>query len=162
MDIDFETKFSNVLGSINLTQLKKTVILQTDNGCYELYGQYIIKKINKNHYAVYKEKTHTHEEFFNLKNSVAWCYFDIFNRLYDASRIKDLDRKLTSLSAEIKIQESILNKTTEIEKKNIFYTKITENKLIYKAVTKELLKYAHKAMDYNLSLLEQIKTKETR
>ena len=49
-----------------------------------------------------------------------------------------------------------------VHSENSHLTKITENKLIYKAVTKELLKYAHKAMDYNLSLLEQIKTKETR
>ena len=49
-------------------------------------------------------------------------------------------------------------KAKDLDKKNIYYTKIAENKLIYKAVTKELLKYAHHAMDHNLSLLEQLKS----
>lgn len=158
MENDFETKLINMLGSVNLGRLKKTTILQINNNCYELYGKYVIKKIAKNHYVVYKNKTHTQQEFCNLKNSMAWCYFDSIERLYNTMRIQELDRKITSLTSELKIQESILNKTKDLDKKNIYYTKIAENKLIYKAVTKELLKYAHHAMDYNLSLLEQLKS----
>lgn len=113
-------------------------IFKNPDGSYELYNKYHIvqdtdKKFKVDYPGNIKVKT-----FYNLKNAVSWCIFDQKNKIYESNRLEQLDQKIDSLTASIKLHNNLINKTSDIDTKIIYFSKISQDEYQRNGMLQEL------------------------
>lgn len=109
-------------------------IFKNPDGSYEFFNKFIIKQEN-NKVKIYKKTTHDVRTFLSLKFAVAWCVFEEKNKIIEMRKIEDLDRKLGSVDAEIKLHKYLIQNTKNNESKLIYNAKLS-NEI---AIRKELM-----------------------
>jgi hypothetical protein len=124
----------------DLRSLQDIAIFQDELGRYNLFGTYIITKENEN-FNVTLETTYTSYEFSTLKNAVTWCTLDKRNRIIDAKRIVQLDKKLTSLDTAIIVHTNLVRKAKSPEDRLIYLAKLSGEKLEKRKILEEIDTY---------------------
>jgi sulfatase maturation enzyme AslB (radical SAM superfamily) len=124
-----------------LDHLKKIVIIQLDDGSYELYDKYRIQKKQDGTYLVTVYGTFTEKNFYKLKNATAWCGYDRRNYNRDAKRIHQLDQMIYSMDNEIQIHTALVKKAKVMETKLIYLSKLTEDKAKKRKFSDELSRF---------------------
>lgn len=120
-----------------LKQLQDIAIYQEADGTYNLFNQYIITKKNNN-YIVTMSTSFTTNTFSILKNAVTWCTLDKRDRVFDANRMIQLDRKLASTDAAIEIHSNLLKKAKDPDTKLIYLAKLSEEKAEKRTILEEI------------------------
>lgn len=115
----------------------KVIIFQNDDGSYELFDIFIITR-EENTYVVQKKTSYLSKTFFSLKNAVSWCIFEYKNKLNEANRVESLDRILNSILAEIDTHKYLVERTSDLDKKMIYLSKLSDNQVRKRSVFKEL------------------------
>ena len=111
------------------TMLRDVIILDNDDGSYELYDAYYVVPNKNGSYTVNVPFKCTTKVFSVLKNAVAWCTFDK-RRLYTASnRIEVLDLLLNSCDVSIKIHSRFIKNSNDDAIRTIHTAKLNEEKL---------------------------------
>lgn len=116
-------------------------IVREDDGSYNLFGKYLIKK-EQNSFKVFLEESNDPYEFSSLRNAVTWCIFEKNNKLKETKRIHELDELISSLDVLI-AQHTKLVKKTKNEDKYIYCAKLAENKYRKRQALSEIEGYAN-------------------
>jgi hypothetical protein len=93
---------TKIVSSPEMQRLQENLVLQNENGDYELFGQYLVSK-DVAGYAITRLNDDTALIFGSLQNAVTWATLDKQVRVYDSNRVYDLDHKLSSLDVESEI-----------------------------------------------------------
>lgn len=114
---------------------KDILIFQNDDGSYELFDKYhISKEING-----YKVVSNSIEKIFaSLKNAVTWCVFDSRNKMHQSKRIEYLDKMLAGTEVNIMIHKNLIKKTSDLENKLIYVSKLSQEQVRKKEMLEEL------------------------
>ena len=123
-----------------LNNLKDIVIIQDSDGSYKLFNRYCITKTT-DEFTVTVNTSYTTHSFSTLRNATIWCVADKRNQIYAANRIRDLDRKLGSLDADINVYSNLIKRNKKIDDKLIFLTKLDEARSRKNDLTAELNGY---------------------
>ena len=102
------------------------IIMHNEDGSYELYDSFIIVKKN-NKFEVTKKTSYSNKNFFTLKNAVTWCIFEYRNKIIEANRVENLDRIISSIMGEIEVHKYLMKKTTDIDKKFVYLSKLSDS-----------------------------------
>lgn len=120
-----------------IRQLQRTVVFKNDAGDYELYGQYVISE-HKNGFCIKRTNDKVEGVFGSIKNAITWVNYDHRNKVYESKRVKDLDSALSGLEVSIQLHERMYKKSKTADAKMLFLTKLQEDKLKKKQITREL------------------------
>jgi hypothetical protein len=120
-----------------MSRLQDVVIFRNNDGSYNLFNRYSIKRIGEQ-YEVSNNETWTTHTFSTLRNATIWCVADKRNKIYDAARILELDRKIGSVDTDISIFGRLIIRNKKIDDKLIFITKLDEAQSKKNALTAEL------------------------
>lgn len=124
-----------------LNRLEDIVIFRNNDGSYSLFNRYDIKRVGEQ-YEVSNNQTWTTHKFSTLRNATIWCVADKRNKIYEANRIRDLDRKIGSLDADISVYSNLIKRNKKIDDKLLFLTKMDEAQSRKNDLTAELNGYA--------------------
>lgn len=96
------------IAEIVLPKVLSRIIVDTDGG-YLLFNEYFIKKTNNNFYLIRRgdEKEFT---FYKLKNAIAYAILHKNFKMYEASRVYELDNLIIGLVIEQKIYQKYKKK----------------------------------------------------
>ena len=114
---------SNFIDSELDTDLQEVLFTKDAQGKYYLFGKYVIVRLN-NLYKVYCLDTRNKVDFLSLKNATAWCVLRNSGDNHGASRIHNLDLKLSSIDIDIAVHKNKIKNA-----KNNFGTLISITKL---------------------------------
>ena len=120
-----------------LDALKDIAIIQISNSEIEMFGKYSVTKIKSQH-QVLRKTDDTQHEFRNSKAAAAWCILDKINKVVEANRLLELDRKISSLEIEQKIYET---PAKDMLGNAIKQALLTETRLKIRLNQKEIDKY---------------------
>jgi hypothetical protein len=120
-----------------LDALKDIAIIQISNSEIEMFGKYSVTKIKDQH-LVRRKTDDIQHEFRNSKAAAAWCILDKTNKIVEANRLLELDRKISSLEIEQKIYE---NPAKDMLGSAIKQALLTETRLKIRSNLKESDKY---------------------
>lgn len=132
------------------SKYKDILIFQNDNGSYELFDKYNIAK-TENGFIITSKYFSDDKLFFNLKNAVTWCVFDNKNKFHQTKRIEYLDKMLAGVEVNILVHKNLINKSTDIDYKLIYASKLSQEQVRKKEMLEE--------MDY---FIKQSKNWQTR
>lgn len=104
----------------------KDILIIANNGVYELFGRYRIKRY-ANSYNVVDVFTRRHMAFSSLKSSVAWCTFDSSGKYICSRRLHYLDLKLSSLDIDIQIHKDRIKNTNVPMKKQLHLVRLQKD-----------------------------------
>lgn len=121
--------------------LKDIAIFRENDGSYNMFSRYIIKKNKLGTIIVQVLNTSSKMYFNSVRSAVTYCIFDKRNKLYESKRIQDLDNKLVSLDIEITLGNKRFKKAKSVEEKLITLAKLNESKLKKKQFEQELNQY---------------------
>lgn len=116
-------------------------IVRENDGSYNLFGKYFIKK-EMNTFRVFLEESKDPYEFSSLRNAVTWCVFEKNNKLKETKRIQELDELISSLDVLIAQHTKLVEKTKN-EDKYIYCAKLVENKYRKRQALSEIEEYAN-------------------
>jgi len=116
-------------------------IVRENDGSYNLFGKYLIKK-EVDAFRVFLEENNNPYEFSSLRNAVTWCVFEKNNKLKETKRIHELDELISSLDVLI-AQHTKLAEKTKNEDKDIYCAKLIENKYRKKQALSEIEEYVN-------------------
>ena len=103
--------------------------VKLDHWCRdELYDKYVVEKNKKGSYKASKLGTFTENNFYKLKNAVAWCSFDNRTLVKKANRLHQLDQMIFSMDTEIQLHSKLIKKSKDEESTLIYLSKLTQNK----------------------------------
>lgn len=137
------TKALDIMINDTALRLQDRIIYTEDDGSYNVFGKYIIKKNNTSHnisFRVSNISGNLIHDFYTIKNALTWCIFDYRNKFYDSRRIIDLDRQLSSVDANIMIHKR-LYKRSKKDNKEIFELKLHEDLLTRNSIVSTLKGY---------------------
>jgi len=123
--------------------LEKKMIFQDEDGSYNLFGTYIIKKTDMG-FLVEKKHTHTTHLFMDLRNAVTWSTLDKCNNFNDSARIIYLDKLLSGTIQNMIIHENLCKKTKDLEKRILYLNKINEDKIKKRSISSEMNIYTER------------------
>lgn len=132
----------NKINSFFSTDLEKSManvmIMQNDDGTYELFNKYIIS-IENSDVVVKSKHTHTIKKFSSLPVAVTWCIFDKRNKITELNRVEYLDQMLSGLSYSITLHKKLFknNKDTTF----ISLAKLSQDVYKKKLLNNELMEY---------------------
>lgn len=138
-----------------VNNLKEIVIIQNDNNSYVVYDKYVVEKNKKGSYKASKLGTFTENNFYKLKNAVAWCSFDKRKLYKSASRLIELDRMIWAMDTEIELHLEHLKNSVDTNSKLIYISKLTENRYKRKQYSNELLSFISDFDRYQTSLFNE-------
>ena len=121
-----------------LDDLKDIAIIQLSQNKIEMFGKYLVIKVN-DQYKVHRKTDDAEHRFRNSKAAAAWCILDKSNKVVEANRLLELDRKISSLEVEQSIYETISTKDTT--RNAIRQGKLSETRLRIRLNRKEIDKY---------------------
>jgi hypothetical protein len=134
---------NKILNKEKMSVLERKMIFQDDDGSYNLFGTYIIRKANMG-YMVEKKHTHTEHLFMDLKNAVTWSTLDKCQNYNDSARVLYLDKLLSGTIQNMITHENLCKKTQDIEKRILYLNKINEDKIKKHSISKEMNIYTEK------------------
>ena len=123
------------LANTTLQELSKNIIIKKKNN-YIVFEQYSITPDNS-YFIVFKDDKLVHD-FSNSRNALAWCIFDKYRRNDEAAAVKTLDRKLKSTEFDLAVAKNIINKTQDINKREIMIMK-AENSVVTRSCLRKQL-----------------------
>jgi hypothetical protein len=124
-----------------LPDLLPTLIIDTDDGGWILFGRYTIYKAKDGMYRVNTVGNMMQSKFFNrLRNAATWVVLYQQNRVSDANRVHELDTIIAGLDVEQQ-QHRRLKNSRDTSQYLIQLTKLTENVLKQKQFITEIDKY---------------------
>jgi hypothetical protein len=133
-------KISSIIDNMEMHQLEDIAVFQEDDGSYNMFGKYEIKKV-KDSYNVSAVGGNFIHSFYKLRYAVCWCIFDRRNKFYDSRKIIELDRQLSSIDIDIQIHQRLLKKSKVSDERIIFACKLNEDKDRRARVLRELMAY---------------------
>jgi len=137
----------------SLPDLLDMLIFQENDGTYQLFNKYSIKKLSTNEFKV--SSSSTDGTFYTLKNAVAWCTNDNRNRIRDTDRIAELDGKLSSIDIDITIHRKRFTKSKTTEEQLISIAKLDDAKRKRLIITEELFKYINETRRWQMGKFNQ-------
>lgn len=129
------TYFSSIL----LNSTKNVLIYQCDDGEIVLYEEYFIRKKSKGA-EVYRYRDDQYFMFANITTAMSWAILDWNNKIFEAKRLLELDRKLSSIAVDIMIHKK-LAKHKSLEISDINKDKLSRDVEKRQAFQYELDKY---------------------
>lgn len=138
---DTIAKLEKVIPLKELQALQNIVIFREEDGTFNVYNKYLIKKNIDGIYVLSIIGSHTEKNFFKLKNAVSWCSYDKRNLIKEARRLHQLDQVIYGLETEIQIHTKLMRKTKEVDTKIICLSKLSEEKAKKRAFSYELDRY---------------------
>lgn len=149
---------NKLLNKEKISHLERKMVFQDNDGSYNLFGTYIIKK-NKDGYVVEKKHTYTTHLFTELKNAVTWSTLDKCQNFNDSARVLYLDKLLCGTMYNLLVHENLCKKTQDIEKRILYLTKINEDKIKKRSIMAELHIYTEKCKSWQYRQFELNSTK---
>ncbi len=138
-----------------LPNLQNIIIFQDADGTYQLFNKYSINKIASGEFIVGSNTVTKYTTFYNLQNAVAWCIFDVRDKVREASRIAELDYKLSSVDIDILVHSKLFKKSKNTEEKLIYIAKLDDDKLKKKVITDELYTYMSDSRKWQTKRFDQ-------
>jgi len=138
----------NKLDKLFSEELQDVVIFRTQDGIYDLYGNYTIVKQYDKTYLVTLKYSFTQLSFYSIKNAVAWCINDKRNKILCAKRILELDNKLQSIDSAIDLHKHLLRKSKDDDGRLIYYSKLSDEKVKKYEIVKELTEYINESNNW--------------
>lgn len=134
--------------------LKGIIIFRDEDGTYNVYDKYLIRKNEDGIYEVTVNGTHTIKTFYKLKNAVAWCSFDKRNMFKASRRLHQLDQMIFSMDTEIQLHSKLMKKATDSDYKLIYLSKLTQDKAKKKSFSSELNHFLDEYQRWQTSLFD--------
>lgn len=134
---------NKILNKEKMSVLERKMIFQDDDGSYNLFGTYIVKKTDTG-YIVEKKHTHTVNTFMDLKNAVTWSTLDKCQNYNDSARVLYLDKLLSGTIQNMITHENLCKKTRDLEKRLLYLNKINEDKIKKHSISREMNLYTEK------------------
>ena len=144
---------AKLLSKEKTTTLERQVIYQLNDGSYNLFGTYIIKK-HQETYIVEKNHTYTSHTFSELKNAVTWVTLDKCQNINDAARILFLDGLLAGVSHNILVHETLAKKVSDSDQRAVYATKLNEDRLKKQSILQEMNHYIQKCKSWQYRQFE--------
>lgn len=119
------------------SKYKDVLILQNEDGSYELFDKYLITKHDAG-YLITSRYSSDGKIFSSLKNAVTWCIFDNKNKIHQTNRIEYLDKMLAGTDVNISVHKRLIDKTSDIEHKLIYVSKLSQEQVRKKEMLEEL------------------------
>jgi len=135
-------KISSIINNTVIKRLEDISVFQEDDGSYNMFGKYEIKKVNDSYHVTAVGGNFIHS-FYKLRYAVCWCIFDRRNKFYDSKKIIELDRQLSSIDIDIQIHQRLLKKSKVVDERAIFACKLNEDKDRRARVLRELMSYVN-------------------
>ena len=124
-----------------IKDIKELFIVREDDGSYNIFGTYIIKKSNDLYFvSMIDEPGNIPLDFSSLKYAVTWCVFDKNQKNRENKRLCELDRYIGSLNVNIAQHEKMAKKAT-LPDKLIYVAKLNEENLKKRKSLQELEQY---------------------
>lgn len=124
-----------------IKDIKELFIVQEDDGSYNIFGTYLIKKNDDLYFvSLINDPTILPMDFSTLKYAVTYCVFDKNQKNKENKRLYELDRYIGALNVNIAQHEKMLKKST-IPDKYIYVAKLNEDKLRKRKFLQELERY---------------------
>ena len=121
--------------------IKELFIVQEDDGSYNIFGTYLIKKQGELYFVTMMNDPSVEAlDFSSLKYAVTYCVFDKNKRNKENKRLYELDRSIGSLNVHIAQHEKMVKKST-VPDKFIYVAKLGEEKLMKRKFMRELEQY---------------------
>lgn len=128
-------------------RLLNTVFFRLDDGSYEIFNDYIIKKENDR----YKVVTSTDVKYFNLlKNAVTWCVLNRRNKIGEMLILEELDLRLIGIEFALKQHARLFKMSKSMEDKELFVSKMYEDKLKRQSIMDELDRLVKECKEWQL------------
>ena len=115
-------KFKSI-ASETLKKLGNNVIIKTKDD-FKVFKDFTISRLN-GYYQVYRNDEFIHE-FATGRNAIAYCVLAKYHK-NEANDIIKCDAKVSSLEAEIRIQEHITQTTDDELRQELMFTKLSNN-----------------------------------
>jgi len=147
-------KVNKFLTNPALEDLSPFLIIDTAAG-YELFGEFTIAKENNMH-VVTKHTTDLEVKFYSQRNAVVWTTLYFRDNIGDANRVRDLDKILEGTNVNIEVHQQLYLKTSDIDKKLIYFAKLQEDKLKKKQLVIELDRFALNSKRWQNSRFDQV------
>lgn len=135
---------SNFIDSELDTDLQEVLFTKDDQGKYYLFGKYVIVRLN-NLYKVYCLDTRNKVDFLSLKNATAWCVLRNSGDNHGASRIHNLDLKLSSIDIDIAVHKNKIKNAKSNFGTLISITKLQEDTYKRRWLVSELSHYINQS-----------------
>lgn len=120
-------------------KLVNKLIYSIDQNTYVLFEKYHLIK-NQDFYQIERKTDYTTHKFYQVKNAVAWVILDQHNKISEARRVLELDKKLESIKSEALLHKKLqINGSTE--KREINRDKLSHDLQKQKRFQWELDKY---------------------
>jgi len=113
------------------------LILQDEDGSYELFNRFKIHKIN-NGYKTISNYNSDEKLFSTLQNAVTWCIFENRNKFNQAKRVEYLDKMLAGTETNIEVHKKLIRKTKDLENKLIYISKMSQEQAKRKLMLREM------------------------
>ena len=124
-----------------IKDIKELFIVQEDDGSYNIFGTYLIKKNHDLYFvSLIDDPTILPIDFSSLKYAVTYCVFDKNQKNKENKRLCELDRYIGALNVNIAQHEKMLKKSA-IPDKYIYVAKLNEEKLRKRKFLQELDRY---------------------
>lgn len=143
---------ANIIKSKDIARLIKSLIIETDEGEYLLYGLYTIKKVN-NFYQV-SVGSDVKNVFSNLKTAVSWATVESKNNFMLASRIDVLDKSISSAEFNVDLYKKLYKKTRDTDMKVIYLNKLQDETMKRRKLARELDVHIEKIQQWQLKQFE--------
>jgi hypothetical protein len=135
---------SNFIDSELDTDLQEVLFTKDAQGKYYLFGKYVIVRLN-NLYKVYCLDTRNKVDFLSLKNATAWCVLRNSGDNHGASRIHNLDLKLSSIDIDIAVHKNKIKNAKSNFGTLISITKLQEDTYKRRWLVSELSHYINQS-----------------
>lgn len=122
-----------------LENLESTLIIRRGDQ-YLLFNRYLISKTDSSSYQVKKLNVDREILFASLKSATAWCVADRKSQHQLSKRIVDLDKQISILKNDISVNKQMLNKFTDISRREIIYAKFTKKQDLLRDIKNQLTK----------------------
>lgn len=126
------------------TDIQEVLFTKDNQGKYYLFGKYVIVRID-NLYKVYCLDTRNKLDFLSLKNATAWCVLRNSGDYQGASRIHNLDLKLSSIDIDIAVHKNKIKNAKSSFGTLISITKLQEDNYKRRWLVSELSHYINQS-----------------
>lgn len=143
----------NLLSKEELSGLSGIVVIEDADG-YVLFNEYQIRPIKNKKYLLTHFDTYMNKEFYSLRNAVIYATLDKRNKIAECDRIRVLDRLLEGTEANIILHETLSKKTKDYNNRNLYGTKLIEDKIKKKHILAQLNLYAKEVKKWQYKKFE--------
>ena len=144
-----------LLDKTNVELISENIVIQGDDGRYELFGEYVISRVDGK-YLVSSHKSYLEKYFFTLKNAVIWITLYKLNKLASAKRVSDLDSSLEGANFSVELNDKLSKRAKNLETKSLYIAKLVESKTKRMAIRKELDTFEQQVKAWQYQKFEQL------